>query len=614
MNRKKHHDDLLPDHLPETSDWSRRIGHWLTAPFRLLVWPLKFIELLHDHGVDEEKEESWFRRVSRALRSPFQLTDLFHHHGVDSDRDRRTWLGTLGRIVAFPLVILLLPLTLLIFPFQRGKPRYLWGMLPLIGLLALSLWVSYGVFWKSTTVQSRYYIGAQNAVRRGNLNLAKRYFTHLMQRRELNELQSLQWSYVLANTGAKDESHAILDRLAPHDEAGFPEAHASQAVRFANQLLKEERNFVRNNSALLNDAPDRFQPNAELMAQLGHHLQHANTQTQDLAIPKAIFLVHSKQPESAFKLLESLVDTSPEQYLAIAAMGQTRGLKAFCEEPLRKARAKLQAKTNGDKLDRESRYLLVRTLIWLDEYPAANSLIVECLNRRQEERFRKAISISCLAEYDQLPPKEELFSYLERIVLLNRAIQSDPMEIGAFVRLARLLIQSTSTQSASGKEPLNKALGRLVSSDRYTAVDHVSLAFVRWKLGNRTSADRLLEQAWGLDNNFSDIGQRLALSFALQGDQSGWSEHLAKKAVEESPKLASARVTMARIYRSQQNYKAAIEQLLVALDNNVNKPEELHMSVSYMYQQLGDFENAQKHEAKAMKIKTQKTEVELIEE
>lgn len=255
-------------------------------PVKVLIWPFK--------------TKSQFQTVSVSV----------DNSGFEGSSQSRNWLI---RTLSWPIGALFFPAKLASLALRKKKRKELVFLLPISVLITLFGFVAYRVHFNAGEIENRYLLGAQRAINRGDVALAKTYFGRLLARKKLSDPNILAWSVILANNGSFKEAERLLDQLAPDDQVGFEPAHGAKAINFA---LRYEQSK---------------QPGPSLDV-LHWHLENSGKPTEELKRAWVSYFLARERPQEANKSRQQAVAEWPESNVLIANLlvdKETRLLDQF---------------------------------------------------------------------------------------------------------------------------------------------------------------------------------------------------------------------------------------------------------------------------------------------
>lgn len=294
----------------------------------------------------------------------------------------------------------------------------------------------------------------------------------------------------VAALGDVERAEALIPRLAPLDETGYPDAQVWRASR------------------LLQRVNSRGEINRNDLADAEKHLKQAiQGQADNQAAHTILGQLYARtgRLEEAERHLVQVVRAQPEIQLLLSKIARDQGKR---EQSL--TWAKSAEKVFRDALaynpnDERARIYFSGSMIAQDDYPAAAQALIDGLARKESEDLRSALGDIYARWYDEQSQKapKDLGT---RLTLLQRGLRHDPANPGLIDRIGRLMSSET-----ADAEKVRAMLRELLSSGKATAAIH----FV---LGNDAHQRNKLEEAqfhW-------ECALKLAPEFAVVTNNLAW--------------------------------------------------------------------------------------------
>ena len=580
---------------------------------------------------------------------PASLVEMFYFRGRRTGR--RRGIHTFRQRVRYRFKeVLRLPYRLISKGFKRRNFKSLVFLLPALVTFGFVCYIGFQLSLHSRRIQDRYNSGARNALLSGDLDLANTYFRRILERSSLSAPQSLQWVAALRAAGEFDQADQLLARLAPDSGNGYPAAHAKRAIELAGDVDGRRTFGDRNvDQAVDLDIAWVQSPSSsevdQAIRQLRTHLRSANEEDPRVHLAWAKYWLCQRDIEAACQRIE-LANESHELYLEAAHLIDRRLEAEHLEEDereqlvrakrrtLRAAREQCRSKLQADPLDHHARIQLAATLVREGSLQQAKDCLRNGIMLQADPSLRRGLADVFVLEYQskalgvgaeakQRVADGSLQSTLRaRVSKLEAAIEADPSYLLPYVCLAKLIDGQVDQeaeedavgvdQQLSADQQVFEVFQWLITSDRPSALDHLGLASLYWRQGNRDLADWHLDQAWAIDSDVGEKAHRLATAFAFfsEAPDLPWARKLVDRALFVCPKsqqgqFSEALLAQGRILLEQGEPELAVEQLNRSLSEAVF-PEEVHEALEVGYAKLGNLTLAYKHSGLARAARTRR--------
>ena len=483
-------------------------------------------------------------------------------------------------------------------------------------------------------IQDRYSSGAREALLSGNLNLASTYFRRLFDRSSLSAAESLQWVTVLRAAGEYERADRLLTRLAPDDGQGYPAAHAMRAIELAGSVdgrwtvgdlgVGEEIDL----DIAWIQSPDSGEIDRAI-EQLRTHLRSANEDDPRVHLAWAKYWLCQRDIETAcdrIKLATESHELSAQAVHLIDRRLSAEHLEEYEQDQLVEvkqnllveARELFEGKLKLDPLNHHARIQLAATMVSQGELQAAKNCLREGIVFQTDPSLRRGLADVFVLEYraetlevEQVAqPYSAAGSLRKRVNQLKAAISADPNYMLPYACLAKLLSdgQGDADELGSlGSQAVVGAFQWLITSDQPAALDHIGLASLHWRQGNRDLAQWHLDQAWAIDPQVSEKAHRLATAFAFfaENPDLSWARKLVDRALLDRPESSEILLSQGRILLEQGQAELAVQQLNRSL-SEASFPEEVHEALEVGYVKLGNLNLAYKHSGLAEAARTRR--------
>ena len=582
----------------------------------------------------------------KLLFLPAGLVEMFYFRG--SKIGRRRGLNTFRQRFRYHLKDMLrLPYRLISTGFKRRNLKKLVYLLPALAAFGLVCFIGFQLSVHSQQIQDRYDLGARNALLSGDLDLASTYFRRILDRSSLSAPQSLQWVTVLRAAGEYDQADQLLARLAPDSGNGYPAAHARRAIELAGDV-DGRRTFGdrKVDQAVDLDIAWVQSPSSgevdQAIRKLRTHLRSANEEDPRVHLAWAKYWLCQRDIEAACQRIE-LANQSHELTLeAVHLIDRRLGaehleederaqLKTAKSRTLLAAREQYEDKLKSDPLDHHARIQLAATLVREGSLQQAKDCLRNGILLQADPSLRRGLADVFVLEYQSKALSSVGFEVADdslqsplraRVSKLEAAIEADPSYLLPYVCLAKLIDGQVDQESQQGllgddhqesaDQQVLEVFQWLVTSDRPSALDHLGLASLYWRQGNRDLADWHLDQAWAIDPMVGEKAHRLATAFAFfsEAPDLPWARKLVDRALFVCPKsqqgqFSEVLLAQGRILLEQGEAELAVEQLNRSL-SEATFPEEVHEALEVGYAKLGNLTLAYKHSGLARAARTRR--------
>ena len=567
----------------------------------------------------------------KLLFVPANLIELFYFRGHKTGRRR---VKSVPQRIKYGLKeSLRLPYRLISKGFKRRNLKDLLFLLPAVATGGLVCFVGFQLSVQSQRIQDRYNSGARQALLSGNLDLASTYFRRIIDRSSLSAPQSLQWVTVLRAAGENDPADRLLAQLAPDDKQGYPAAHAMRAIELAKSIDSQWAFGNRNVGQEVNlditwiPSPDSDKVD-QAIKQLKTHLQNANEDDPRIHLAWAKYWLCQRDIDAACKRIKLATKSHHlvteavhfiDRHLSTEHLEQQewQQLDKAKNSLLNNAREMLEGKLKVNPLDHLARIQLAATLVNQGNYDLARGCLRQGIAFQPNPSLQRGLADVFVLEYQSKPSAEtqrsiqstkELFR--NRVGKLKAAIEADPSYLLPYACFAKLLCEqadsadntdsSISRTQTKVSEQQVDLFQRLVTSDRPSPLDHIGLASLYWRQGNRDLADWHLDQAWLLDPLVGEKAHRLATAYVFFSGTPDlpWARNLVDRALLKCPNASEVLLSQGRILLEQGEVELAVQQLNRSLVE-AKFPEEVHNALEIGYVRLGNLELAYKHSSLA---------------
>ncbi|MGN6135571.1 MAG: hypothetical protein ACTHOU_13880 [Aureliella sp.] len=396
-------------------------------------------------------------------------------------------------------------------------------------------------------------------------------FRRVQQLRMGDQRSAFFIAMTLLTRGSTQLAIARLDALAPLDREGYLPAHA---------VLSE---------ILLGSAIDR-----KNLAAVKHHsraaLRFSRAHPELLAKISALFW-ETGDRDTAVEALTLAAERDPKFHLLLAKLtAQSSKWKLQHEQALAKGEAHFRQQLNATAADVEARARLAETHILKRDLDAAEKLILEGLELKDDPILRRKLSDIYLVRFMASSEISES-AWRGEIELLDRAYRIDPANEKVLEEVAKLA-------RIGGKGPneeLEAQLRKMLAAGKATSVMHMWTAEYYLVRGNLASAVPHLESAVKRDPRAARCWNNLAYCLAtLYPDRLDEALACADNAIQLIANVAEFHDTRGTVLVAMDRHKDAIDEFeqaveLVARQPHLNPPNAgYHDRLAVSYAALGD--------------------------
>lgn len=383
----------------------------------------------------------------------------------------------------------------------------------------------------------------------------------------------------VAALGDVERAEALILRLAPLDELGYPDAQVWRAAR------------------LLQGEIDRN----ELIDAEMHLKQAIQGQSNNQAAHSILGQLYARSGrfEEAERHLVQVVQRQPEMQLLLSSISREQGKR---EQSL--SWAKSAEKVYRDLLalnpnDEKSRILLSASMIAQNDYPAATQALVDGLARTDTVGLRTALGDLHSRWYD-IQSEQAPNDLGARLALLEQGLRYNPANLGLMERINRLM-----GNDSADAEKARAVLRQLLTTGKATASTHFVLGIDAYQRKRMDEARFHWDRAHELAPEFAVVANNLAWLLA-DGDKADPDRALSliDNALERIPNQPDFRGTRGHILLRLKRWKDALVDLEAALAATPNNPN-VQTDLAEAYEGLGLPELAKPHREKADALKAE---------
>ncbi|HEX3657357.1 MAG TPA: hypothetical protein VHV55_16325 [Pirellulales bacterium] len=417
---------------------------------------------------------------------------------------------------------------------------------------------------------SRYAIAATEAERDRDFEKAELYFRAIAENDPNNEDFRYRLALSAEALGDHERARAIMTSLASPKQQGYPFAH----FWLAEQLLYSNRS-------------------TEAVAEAEAHLKRAIQGAPNFAEAHqelgVRYLAAMRLDEAEPHLLKA-AEVRPELWINVARLRVLQGRREQAIVDAEKALDYYRTRAEGNLDDVQSRLFWAESLVFLERFNAAATVLLDGAKLSSDSRFPQAISRVYLMWAEVLRARQGASSPAQQQVLLVRSFQFNPKNPLLLRRLMRGL-RENGDDSALVRSVLRALLGRgqeLAIIDLLLAVD----ADTR----NQTSAaDNYLAKARAIDPKITALASELAVSFVeIDPPLTEDAYYLVNLGLRAWVNDADLRFARGFLYYRRGLWIESLIDLQAALPKKTESAN-MHRLLADVYQKLGMREKAEAH-------------------
>jgi predicted Zn-dependent protease len=545
------------------------VFYWITWPIRILFRLLRAVVMLIPDP------------VRRVLALPLHFAMMLAHRVVSG----LVWIGD-THIFDFIILWITWLLKPIWYPFAavgnfviawaatRPLRKLLWGIPALLLILPIAVVAAYGMLWGENDTAARYRLAVKQSLDEKDYTKAQLFERKLAQLGVDTKLSAFHTAQALERDGRTLEAYDRMQRLAPLDATGYPQAH----VWIIQRLMSDKIEL----------------PESEVHRLVGAHLdslESMSAKDPQLNVIRAVWLSQENKLEEAAALLEPLVHRIPsaaiEHFrinLALNRLDDARQDAAAIREHMQRL------VRNGTSL----------TSTDYQYWATAEELL------GSPTRFRDV-----LKEWIKSDPQNQMARrglaalYLREFDLIIRSPQADPQELVARVHDAFELDDvpgdvkqrlSLLYQQRKVDPMVRTFFEQLAESPDLAPALSETLGTAAAVSGEWQRAQTWLEQSLRSDETNHVAWNNLACVMLQQPDQSLENALTAsEKALAMDPENFRYRETRGQILLKMGKVQEAVSDLEFAL-NAMPETPAIHRSLAKAYAALGEQSLADYHQ------------------
>lgn len=423
--------------------------------------------------------------------------------------------GLSVRAVAFPVSALFLP------PERRN--RYLLGLPAMCGVFAVAGALLVHAFFQERIV-NRYMWRVQTAFGEGRLADIRALSERVVMEAEQDDSERVFWySMVRRENGDVEGYEAILEKLAPADEAGLPDAHLARALDLARRMK-------------IVDAPK------ESVDALHWHLTHCDdADNEQMHSLWSIYYRANRDWEQAESRLRAASRINPMYLLPLSDFLKERGNTEESERALNEAIKALATKLNENPMSKPIRLELVVVLNRMKRVDDAEKVLVAGVQLHRDEEMKQALSDFYVMLYEEDRQTDQPLRM--QLARLMSALRAQPNSPRVYQACTDCFLRHP-LSSDQDRDLLDQALGEMMVDGGNIAVSHFFMGAQRivrtWPPSAPGDVGRVPPPEQ--DGWLSEASWHLKQSIALEKGFAGVSNNYARVLLlgkEKSPDAAS---------------------------------------------------------------------------
>jgi tetratricopeptide (TPR) repeat protein len=502
---------------------------------------------------------------------------------------RRFRLRTLSRRAGVLVEWLLLPLRWTAYTVwrffrkwttSRNLASLLWGT---PAILAAAILVTVGFLASGvpkSELVARYQRPATRAEQRGAPEAAALWLEKSVVLEPHAPEHQFRLALAAQEQGRLDQAREIMNRIAPGDRLGYPEAH----FRIARDLFSGQATG-----------------SGDLPRVVEHHL------TASLRSPRAAPQAHSalgelllrqKRIDDAIPHLEKAAEHRPELGVTLGQVYLLQGEASQASAQLKRASEHFAQVATEDENNLEATLMWARCELLQGKLAQAERILQDACARSDDPRLPTALSRLYLLQFDRLRQQEP--ADLERaLVLLEAAANYAPNDRGLLSRLSGLAESSESVQ-----DEVVMLLKQVIVNGKPTATAHLVLGTILAKQGDSEGAATHFLLGLELRPQMVQLMNNLAWTPAhADSPDLERALQLANAALQAAPDHPEILETRGQIFAKLQRWTECIVDLEKARPAMPER-SRVHATLALAYEKIGGQELAEKHRRLADELNT----------
>ena len=202
----------------------------------------------------------------------------------------------------------------------------------------------------------------------------QRFLDKLIELDPSNQGYRFEQAKIAAANGDQARALSILNKLAPVDTPGYPQAHLVLATQYFEKMAR----------------PDQAKSNLDIALKHVNHILTRNKKDPSAKLLKARILTKSQDYESAYEEFEELFELNPNHYREMAALNKLLGREDRNQPLYEKALASFQSLAEKEENQNDDRqWILIETGIAKTLQKLGRHEEAEIRHEEMIERYRE---------------------------------------------------------------------------------------------------------------------------------------------------------------------------------------------------------------------------------
>ncbi|HEY5313931.1 MAG TPA: hypothetical protein VIK18_15485 [Pirellulales bacterium] len=417
---------------------------------------------------------------------------------------------------------------------------------------------------------SRYDIAAVDAYRDQHFEDAELYFRAIAEKEPENEEFRYRMALAADALGEHDRASAVMASLAKPTQQGYPLAH----FWLARQLLQSNRSSQAVSAA-----------EAHLKRAIQGSANYADAH-QQLGL---LYLASMRLSDAEPHLLKA-AEVRPELWINVARLRVLQGRREQAVVDAEKALDYYRTRAEGNLDDVQSRLYWAESLVFLERFNAAATVLIDGTKLSSDSRFPQAISRVYLMWAEVLRARRGASKASDQQILLVRSFQFNPKNPLLLRRLV-LGLKEQGEDSTLVRSVVRTLLGR----GQELALIDLLLAIDADTRNQHATADNYLRKARGIDPKITAVASELAVSFVeVEPAMTEEAAYLVNLGLRVWPNDADLRFARGYFYYRRGLWIESLIDLQAALPKKSDSAN-MHRLLADVYQQLGMKDKAEAH-------------------
>lgn len=469
--------------------------------------------------------------------------------------------------------------SVVLFGWERCYGRaFLLGLPALLAGSSAAAFFGAVLFTPDSATATSYQKYAQVALSDRDYRLARLCFARLSTTEDIDRSALLSEAECYLAMGDSISARGILDYLAPRDQEGYGPAH----FVLAQQLLRDS-------------------PSVEQQRDAEMHLRRAligSARQIEIHALLSRLLFEQGRLEAAEPHLVVAAANYPELTLPLATLHLRRGNLEQAHYEAAKARDVFEAKTLANPDDSQARLAWAQSMVILEKYENASSILREGLARTSLTTYRSVLA-AVHATWSEAVARKAPTDLPTRMRILETGLHYEPDNVQVLQSYLTLL-----TFGGQQADAARTTLRRLLAEGKGSATLCFVLGTDCSMRGELAEGQALFEQAVRQAPQFAALANNLAWVLS-QGTSNDLPRALAlaNLAVDKVPRNPHFRDTRGRVFMRLGRWSDALQDMLLA-HQALPPSASMHEALLEIYTKLGMSELAKDHKKLLAEIKS----------